>query len=694
MLESFNNNFPESVTPQNQAPTPPPPRRRQKRSAIAESFFVKYGFKFILGIVVILVFLTVVQCDIKKPEAPTWTTNLTVPMMSRTYGIPEIIDKIDQPGLGFDEDSNIIFSYSSDIDTFNIDAEEMRVDDMSMSFSEKIGAVDIDLSSPPDQVYNLTDLISVIGGFIPGVGFDLYYDLPIFTEFDWATVATGGFYIVLVNDLGVDLSLVQVDVIDRYFVRSVTSPPRTFPDVIPSGGRDSIYVDVTGQTVSCQLGVDMHCETPGGTVLTTTGKIMTSSVKMNPITVTSARARIPRLTRDLSTQVGIVNDNSITSAELTSGTATLSILNRTELTANLDIVLPDFTQGGTPLTRHFTVAGNQTQQVAINLNGYTFAPLDQGFPQNVACSAFVVIDSTAPGKATIAEDDSIRVNIGVTGLDFSSIEGVLHAAQAQFTSTDLSVDLPRGFNEIQLVNAEMALQIENAFGLDGDLSITVTGNNGQSLVIDTTVLAGSVADPSVTTITRNDLSDFLNPVPDVITVSGSADFSGAGQITRDDYVFASVDIKSPMEMVIDSATFEGDLTSEEIDQNDINMITDHVLEARIVSNIENHLPLGASVDIYLGGDSTTILDNPQLIIPLSVDAGTTDVNGNVTGAVSSENTITLDSTDIQILENPTLYTAQIITLQSTDGQTVKINLDDYIHVSAIIEVEYKFDGEF
>ncbi len=693
MLESFNNNFPESVTPQSQAPTPPP-RRRQKHSALAESFFVKYGFKFILGIVVILVFLTVVQCDIKKPEAPTWTTNLTVPMMSRTYGMPEIIDKIDQPGLGFDEDSNIIFSYSSDIDTFNIDAEELRIDDLSMSFSENIGSVDIDLASPPDQSFNLTDLIDVYGGIIPGVGIDIYYDLPSFTEFDWATVATGGFYIVLVNDLGVDLSLVQVDVIDKYYVRTITSPPKTFPNVIPDGGRDSIYVEVTGQTISCQLGIDMHCETPGGTVLTTTDKKMTSSVKLNTLTVTSARAKIPRLTKDLSTRVSIVNDNSITTARLTSGTATLSILNGTALNIDLDVFLPDFTQGGVPLTRHVAAGGNQNQQVVIDLDGYTFAPLDQGFPQNVACSACVVIDSTAPGKATITEGDNIQVNIGVSGVDFSSIEGVLHAAQAQFDSVDLNVDLPRGFDEIQLVNAEMILRIENAFGLDGDVSITVTGDNGQSLVIDATLQAGSVADPSMTIITRNDLADFLNPVPDVISVSGSADFSGAGQLTRDDYVFASVDIESPMEMVIDSATFEGDLTSEEIDQNDIDLITDHVVEARIVSNIENHLPLGASVDIYLGGDSATVLDNPQLIIPLSVDAGTTDAGGNVTDAVSSGNIVTLDSTDIKILKNPTLYTAQIITLQSTDGQTVKINLDDYIHVSAIIEVEYKFDGEF
>jgi hypothetical protein len=177
-------------------------------------------------------------------------------------------------------------------------------------------------------------------------------------------------------------------------------------------------------------------------------------------------------------------------------------------------------------------------------------------------------------------------------------------------------------------------------------------------------------------------------------VSGAADFSGTGSITENDYLFATVSISSPLELMIDEATFEGDLTSEEIEQNDIDLITDHVMQAQITSTVENHLPLGASIDIYLGGDSLTLLTNPELVIPLSVSAGTTDLNGDVIEAVSSSNDLILDNDDIRVLENPILYTAQIITLESTNGQAVRVNLDDYIHVSAIIEVEYYFDGEF
>lgn len=682
------------MSPQNPTPAPPPPRRRPKKSALAESFLVKYGFKFVLGFVVIIVFLTVVQCDIKKPEAPTWTTNLTIPMMSRTYTMPEIIDKINQPGLGFDDDSNIVFNYSSDIDTFNIDADEMRIDDLSLSFAEHLGLISLDLSSPPNQTFHLTDLIAVEGGIIPGTGFDIYYDLPAIADYDWADVAEGGFYVVLVNDLGIDLTLVQMELFDRYYIRSLTNPPLTFPHTIPAGGRDSVYVDVSGQTISSQLGVDLHCETPGGTVLTVDDKMMASSVKMGTLLVSSACAHIPEMTRDIVTHVQIADDNSITSGEMTSGTAVVSIVNDTELDAVIDITLPDFRQEGIPLIRHVTVSGNQSRQIFIDLSDCTFEPLDQTHPQDIECHAYASIDSTAPAKVIVSDDDSISVYVAITSVEFSAIEGTFNSTEAQFDNVDLEIDLPRGFSEIQLLNARMTLHVENAFDLDGDISITVEGSNGQSLVIDTTIAAGSATEPSVTLIIKDDLADFLNPVPEAITVSGSAGFSGTGRITPDDYLFATVHIASPMEMMIGSATFEGDLTSEDIDQKDIDKITNHVLEARVISTIENHLPLGSSVDIYLGGDSATILDNPQVVISLYVDAGTFDENGNVIASTSSENIIVLDSLDIKVLENPILYTAQMISLNSTEGQAVKINLDDYIHVSAIVEVEYKFDGEF
>ncbi len=54
----------------------------------------------------------------------------------------------------------------------------------------------------------------------------------------------------------------------------------------------------------------------------------------------------------------------------------------------------------------------------------------------------------------------------------------------------------------------------------------------------------------------------------------------------------------------------------------------------------------------------------------------------------------LDSIEIKVLENPILYSTQVITLNGSGGQTVKISGADYIVAQGVISVEYIFDGEF
>jgi len=83
-------------------------KRPRRKSKYSESFFVKYGLKILLGIFIIVVFLTLVQCTVKKPESPTWTTNLILPVINRMYDMDEIVAKIDQPGLSLETDDEIL----------------------------------------------------------------------------------------------------------------------------------------------------------------------------------------------------------------------------------------------------------------------------------------------------------------------------------------------------------------------------------------------------------------------------------------------------------------------------------------------------------------------------------------------------------------------------------------------------------
>jgi hypothetical protein len=149
-------------------------------------------------------------------------------------------------------------------------------------------------------------------------------------------------------------------------------------------------------------------------------------------------------------------------------------------------------------------------------------------------------------------------------------------------------------------------------------------------------------------------------------------------------------------MIIEPAQVETDVEMTEIDQQDIDAITDHVLEARFVYNIVSHLPIGAQIDIYFGPDSATLFANPQLLInALQLPAAPFGVGGIVTDTISTDfQEVYLDSIDFKILENDTLYFGSTFDLSGTSGQMVKLTTNDYLSITGRIEVDYRFNGEF
>jgi hypothetical protein len=147
-------------------------------------------------------------------------------------------------------------------------------------------------------------------------------------------------------------------------------------------------------------------------------------------------------------------------------------------------------------------------------------------------------------------------------------------------------------------------------------------------------------------------------------------------------------------MIIDSAVIESDVETEEIDQSDIDAITDHVIEARFLYNVVNHLPIGANINIYLGGDSATVYDTPELLLNnISVVAAPVIAGVASDTAATGYQTILLSSDDVQILKNDTLYIGSRILLEDTGGLPVRLTNNDYIQVTGRIEVDYRFDTD-
>ncbi len=235
--------------------------------------------------------------------------------------------------------------------------------------------------------------------------------------------------------------------------------------------------------------------------------------------------------------------------------------------------------------------------------------------------------------------------------------------------------------------------------MQGQLDLTLLGNNGKTLNIAGTIDAASPTAAVVSQIVDTTVADFLSPMPSLITISGTTSFGDGvseGTIRNNDFVHASVRIETPLEVILPRTVIAPDIESKDINQDDFDPVTDHVIEARLIYNVINRLPVGASVNIYLSRDSATVVSNPEVsfIDEIFVVPAPT-VGGIASDTISTGyQTVVIDSLDVNILKNDSLYIATEIILEDTNGQPIKLTVNDYLTLIGRIEVDYRFDGKF
>jgi hypothetical protein len=671
--------------------------RRQEEHGIRDSRLFTFSTKMALSLVIAVIFLTLVQCTVKKPESPTWNTNLVVPVVNRTYPMSEIIRKIDQEGITMDQDSNVIYTLTRDIDTISLDADNLSTGDLSYSFAQQIGLMEIDPPSVPPVTVSFAQISGLATGAVPPSSFQVTNDIPTVTTFSSASLAGGNVWVEVTNNLGIDLDTVRLTL--RDVGNNQTVGTQSFAAGLTDGETDSVQFDLSGSTLSNQFEVIADCHTTGGTVLSASGKELVTTVTFEDnLAVTTAIAAVKGTDLQFTDEVNLGESDLVYNAILAGGQLQLTIANNTSLDASLVITLPDLRNNNIPLTIARPVSANSNDVVQLDLSGYSLEPTDSTAPQAIA----VEVDATVPGSGTthvsVDQTDNFDVTAGLTDLSFSSVTGLFAGNDATIDPTVEEIEVPKGFDSLQLATAILTLEIENGVNMSGLIDITINGSNGKQVLLNGAVTSGGPSMPSTTLLIDSTVADFLFPIPDQITVTGTATFgdgNSVATITANDYVFARVNIIAPMEMTIGETTVETDIESEEIEQDDIDVVTDHVEELRFHYNITNHLPLGTTVNILLGPDSTTLLANPELVIgALTVNAAPT-IAGIVSDTLSSGyQSIVLNNEDIQILTHDTLYIAQEIILHGTNGQVVRLTNSDYLILQGYFEVEYRFDGNF
>ncbi|MDF1545464.1 MAG: hypothetical protein P1R58_10210 [bacterium] len=678
-------------------------RKQTKKSdtVFLDSFLFRFSTRTALGIIIVIAILTLIQCSVKKPQSPQWSTSFNVPLVNREYPIEELVAKIGEDDLKFDSLGDISFSFTEPIDTVTLANHILETDDLYYVTGKDIGLVDIDPPPTPPVSVSLSSIVGLATSLpndsaaIASIGFNLTNNLPVLTTFTEASVDNGNFWTVINNNLGVALDSVVMQVYDLDSSRSISVD--TLPYPLPSGAMDSIQLVLDGRNISNSLRLVTFCFTHGGLIDSASSRFVETRMSYSDqFEVSYAYSKVPALVRDYNSVVPLNESDVIDSAGLSQGTVHVTLSNETPLAADLTITLLDIFDGGTPVTATRTVSAGEFTVIDIPLAGYTLKP--SGPPDSQVVSMWVQFDSPGSGDnlVRVYSTDQFTLNADITGMQFDYVSGFFQPKNADLNGIQQVIDVPEGFDSLQFANAQISIAIENRFTLPGQVDLTLVANNGKSLN-----LTGALPPSSTTIISRSDsaVADFLFPMPDTLDITGSAIMAGGGQlgtITNGDFIAGNLTVFAPLEVIVNPSTIEPDMSVEEINQEDLDAITDHVLSAKFIYEIENHLPLGASVNIFFSPDSTTLFATPELVLDtLKVAAAPFSIDGLATGVeTTGSKEIYLDSLDIQILKHPLLYVGQQILLEGSDGQVIKFSPDDYLKVTGRIELEYLFDGDF
>lgn len=331
-----------------------------------------------------------------------------------------------------------------------------------------------------------------------------------------------------------------------------------------------------------------------------------------------------------------------------------------------------------------------------DLSGYEF---DFSSNSNVISVSYETQINSSPNFATYDYTDSVRLMIGIIGLDFSSVKGYfgqqIESIEDDVLDIDVSV-LENIASGIQLESPSLRFFIDNSIGIPFQLDLDLLGTNageevslnGPSLNIPSNQLSVQEFNNS-----NSQLSELIALSPSVISYSGSVttnpenDDSILNTILSGTEISIGFEMDLPLHLRIEDAVSKDTLALTFSENNP----EDQGLDIELVKfklRTQNDFPLDVDLTVFFTDSLTGIvLDSLNLEL---LEAAAVDEMGRTISPNIYETIIELDPGQIDALFN-TNQALLDIQMNSFDNQNSAIRLyTDYefiIDVGVIVELK-------
>ena len=392
----------------------------------------------------------------------------------------------------------------------------------------------------------------------------------------------------------------------------------------------------------------------------------------------------------------------IAHAVIAEGSLILKATNQTAIPLQVELVLDDVKRpDGTPPTFLIdALAAGESKAVSFDLAGSEFTPQS---PLEMRLSYRVQGEF-----AKAAVTDEFLLEAETENLLLSRVEGVLDEVILPVAPVSRAVDFPAGLDQIDFSSVALEVGLTSGVGFRSRIDLHIEGTNSHgergSLVISAAFQRGDPDHPVslALSLTSAELNEFLDLLPTEVVVAPiarigdgeSAEIIDASHWMQIDYVrFAT---QAHFQLAEDTR-IEFDPIFRRLQDDDIRgRIPASLDSAAVVTAIENHLPIGIRVSLWVAPRAEDVYGREDLFIgneangylripkqgPFAVDAGEVGPEGRVVASAFNRQRIALSPEDVEVfLREDGVHTGLLIELEKTPREVV-MQGSDFIAVEA------------
>jgi hypothetical protein len=389
-------------------------------------------------------------------------------------------------------------------------------------------------------------------------------------------------------------------------------------------------------------------------------------------------------------------------AEFESGSVEFAFDNQTGFTMRFEATVPSLKRDNMPVQVVFPSVPPGDSHQSVDLTKVQFEPLVSTGHKNQV--PYVGTMSILSGFST--GSSIVNVNVELQGLSYTNVTGWLNRTEVSIdTTVETGIKVSDLFRGIQINSAFLQMTLVNdvRFPAEFDLTLTGTAEDGRSETIQ--IPPQSVSASSSIVTDRVEFARIVNLLPKTLKLKGKA-FIGIGfegspaAIHKDDLVKASIHFEAPLIFTLPPATNNSKVDTINIKEDAREKIRKNALDAKLVFEIDNAVPLGAAISFCFSKSrsDTLLYKNADLIKTISLDSARTRIDPTdpgvriVSHASTNAVSLGLSKAELKIFESPKVFWQRRITFLGTSGM-VKVRPEDFVRVRARIEATIRTDFE-